>query len=148
MWSRYLLDIKLVELLRFFFLFLDLLLSGPHVLKVRKIKELNPRRIHQPVQVHSSTGHGVKALLHTVRAYSNIIRKLDHLPGHALRTMADKTNLFILIVTVPIVFLSGSNLVFDCSLGRIIPRIHAFLRLIILSAHTGFHVYFFIFLIF
>ena len=89
-----------MELLRLFLFLLDLLGLRLHILKVRHIKELHPRHVHQTVQIYGTVVHRVKTPLHTVRAYRDIVRQFDHLPGHALRAVTDKADLLVSIVVL------------------------------------------------
>ena len=116
---RNILDVQLMEFLRLLLFFLDLLSMWLHILKIRHVEELHARHVHQPAQVHRTVCHSVKAPLHAVRAYRDMVRQIDHLPGHTFRPVADETDLLISVILSVILLLSLSgHLLFPVS-GRI-----------------------------
>ena len=95
---RKILDIdQRLSLFPFFFL-LQLLFLRNHLFQIRHIHNLDSRHIHKLAVINISIIHSVKALLHTVTAHRNMIRKVYHLSRHTLRTSANKTHLFVFVI--------------------------------------------------
>ena len=63
-----------------------------HRSHVHKLAVIHPAKIH--------IVHCIKAFLHTVRTHADIIRKIDHLSGHTLRSVTDEADLFIAIFVI------------------------------------------------
>ena len=95
---RKILDVdQRLSLFPFFFL-LQLLFLRNRLLQIRHIHNLDSRHIHKLAVINISIIHSVKALLHTVAAHRNMVGQINHLPCHTLRTSANKTYFFVLVI--------------------------------------------------
>ena len=98
--SRNILDIQD----RFFFFFRLFLF---HTLALRDLcihvsKSHHRSHVHKLAVIHIV--HCIKAFLHTVRTHADIVRKIDHLSGHTLRSVTDKADLLVTVIILTLLF--------------------------------------------
>ena len=101
---RNIFNIQLRKFLWFLFFLLDLFCFWLHSFQIRKIQKLHSRHIHHFSQIQRTAAHRIKASLHTVRTHRNMVRKIDHLPGHTLRSVTDKADLLVTVIILTLLF--------------------------------------------